>query len=358
MSKKRKHMDGDDETEQPEKVRVVEKDDKTSRGKSRQDKSERRSKKKEKKLKQSQASGRTNGIVNNPTELLLIATGEGTDNLAGGEDFVSLTVGDEPPKPLQKKEKSKKKSKEVQKPEEVPTNSDNATDGPQKPHHAPTNATDTPSTTTQKVKNKRKAAQNKFILFIGNLPYTTTKETLTAHFASLQPFVLRHSTDRKTGLSKGFAFLEFESYDRMKTCLKLYHHSMFDPDAAPDTDKADAKNVTKKPKEQQTDEAELGPKAAKKKAGKNARRINVELTAGGGGTKSEARKSRIEIKNKKLAEQRDRRFAREMEEKNKMAEEKRLRGPATGVNADEGEGKEKDGGKGNIHPSRLKRMRV
>jgi nucleolar protein 6 len=28
--------------------------------------------------------------------------------------------------------------------------------------------------------------------------------------------------------SKGYAFLEFDGYDHMKTCLKLFHHSMFD----------------------------------------------------------------------------------------------------------------------------------
>lgn len=27
---------------------------------------------------------------------------------------------------------------------------------------------------------------------------------------------------------RGFGFIEFDHYDRMKTCLKLYHHSMFD----------------------------------------------------------------------------------------------------------------------------------
>lgn len=28
--------------------------------------------------------------------------------------------------------------------------------------------------------------------------------------------------------SKGYAFLEFDGYDHMKTCLKLFHHSNFD----------------------------------------------------------------------------------------------------------------------------------
>lgn len=33
--------------------------------------------------------------------------------------------------------------------------------------------------------------------------------------------------------ARGFAFLEFEAYDRMKTCLKLYHHSSFDDGKSP-----------------------------------------------------------------------------------------------------------------------------
>jgi nucleolar protein 6 len=33
--------------------------------------------------------------------------------------------------------------------------------------------------------------------------------------------------------SKGIAFVEFEGYDHMKTCLKLFHHSMFDDGLSP-----------------------------------------------------------------------------------------------------------------------------
>lgn len=33
--------------------------------------------------------------------------------------------------------------------------------------------------------------------------------------------------------SKGYAFLEFDGYDHMKTCLKLFHHSMFDDGISP-----------------------------------------------------------------------------------------------------------------------------
>ena len=67
----------------------------------------------------------------------------------------------------------------------------------------------------------------------GNLPYTSTTESLSKHFAKVQPISIRHRTNRGSGTSKGFAFLEFAAYDRMKTCLKLYHHSMLDDGQSP-----------------------------------------------------------------------------------------------------------------------------
>ena len=69
--------------------------------------------------------------------------------------------------------------------------------------------------------------------FPGNLPYTARDASIAAHFAKVQPTSIRHRTNRETGKSKGFAFLEFAAYDRMKTCLKLYHHSTFDDGESP-----------------------------------------------------------------------------------------------------------------------------
>lgn len=72
------------------------------------------------------------------------------------------------------------------------------------------------------LKNKR------VLLIAGNLPFTTTVDSITRHFDKVKPISIRHSTVKDTAKSKGFAFLEFDKYDRMKTCLKLYHHSSFD----------------------------------------------------------------------------------------------------------------------------------
>ncbi len=50
-------------------------------------------------------------------------------------------------------------------------------------------------------------AQN---LFIGNLAYATTDDTLKAHFAAIgEVSSARVVTDRETGRSRGFGFVEF-----------------------------------------------------------------------------------------------------------------------------------------------------
>lgn len=67
------------------------------------------------------------------------------------------------------------------------------------------------------------------IICVGNLPYNATTEAIQAHFSSVNPISIRHRTHKEDpSRSKGFAFLEFDGYERMKTCLKNFHHSRFD----------------------------------------------------------------------------------------------------------------------------------
>lgn len=55
------------------------------------------------------------------------------------------------------------------------------------------------------------ASQN---LFIGSLAYATTDDSLKAHFAQIGPVAsARVITDRDSGKSKGFGFVEFENDD-------------------------------------------------------------------------------------------------------------------------------------------------
>ncbi|KAG9228246.1 hypothetical protein BJ875DRAFT_500883 [Amylocarpus encephaloides] len=140
----------------------------------------------------------------------------------------------------------------------------------------------------------------RFIVFIGNLPFTATTASITSHFSTVHPQSVRHLTQKDDPRkSKGCAFVEFEGYDHMKTCLKLFHHSMFDDGvSAP-------------------------------------RRINVELTAGGGGNTKD-RRTKIQDKNTKLNEERVRR----------LQEEEKAKWEKAGQPVDES----------GIHPSRRARV--
>ncbi|KAI4275263.1 MAG: hypothetical protein LQ337_003363 [Flavoplaca oasis] len=112
---------------------------------------------------------------------------------------------------------------------------------------------------------------HRFIVFVGNLPYSATNASIQEHFAKLRPTSVRHLHDKTSGKSKGYAFLEFKRYDRLKTCLRTFHQSKFDDGISP------------------------------------PRLLNVELTAGGGGSKSKDRRLKLKVKNDKLRQERERR---------------------------------------------------
>ncbi|KAM6524016.1 hypothetical protein FSOLCH5_004623 [Fusarium solani] len=116
---------------------------------------------------------------------------------------------------------------------------------------------------------------DRHIVFVGNLPFTATADTIQAHFASLSPIHVRCMSDPADSKPcRGFAFVEFAKVWHMRTCLDKFHHSMFEDGVSP------------------------------------ARRINVELTAGGGG-KTKRRQEKIQEKNRKLDENRTKRIQRE-----------------------------------------------
>lgn len=67
------------------------------------------------------------------------------------------------------------------------------------------------------------------MLYVGNLPFTATGESIRKHFAAIHPKSIRHLTKKdEPTKSRGCAFVEFEGYDHMKSCLKSFHHSLFD----------------------------------------------------------------------------------------------------------------------------------
>ncbi|KAI0322167.1 hypothetical protein OF83DRAFT_1167828 [Amylostereum chailletii] len=108
----------------------------------------------------------------------------------------------------------------------------------------------------------------RLILFVGNLKYTTSREAIQTHFAACDPPPsIRLLTPKPTrpgatvAKSKGCAFLEFTVKSALQQALKLHQSEI------------------------------------------EGRRINVELTAGGGG-KSENRLTKLKGRNKELNTQR------------------------------------------------------
>ncbi|KAL8894612.1 MAG: hypothetical protein Q9207_008455 [Kuettlingeria erythrocarpa] len=152
----------------------------------------------------------------------------------------------------------------------------------------------------------------RFVVFIGNLPFTATDESIQRHFACLKPTSIRHRYEKANGKSRGFAFLEFHNYDHMKTCLRRFHQSAFDDGISP------------------------------------ARNLNVELTAGGGGCKSKDRRTKLKAKNERLRQERQRRTLDQDTSKEDRTESHKDGNTSQAVTASKDEG--------DIHPSRRARM--
>lgn len=137
----------------------------------------------------------------------------------------------------------------------------------------------------------------RFILFVGNLPYSVNETELVAHFKNANPDRIRLRSD------KGIAFLEFDNDTKeiqlkMELALRMHHSTLRD------------------------------------------RKINVELTVGGGGS-SESRMDKLKKKNEKLLEQRKERIKTELTTKTKT---KTTHNDETNNGNDNSE----------IHPSRMK----
>ncbi|KAI9060551.1 hypothetical protein FKP32DRAFT_1655868 [Trametes sanguinea] len=131
----------------------------------------------------------------------------------------------------------------------------------------------------------KKDVKRRYILFVGNLKYTTTKEAVQQHFSKCDPPpTVRLMTpkpsanSRPTAKSKGFAFVEFAHKNALQQGLKLHQTEL------------------------------------------EGRKINVELTAGGGG-KSEQRLEKVKKRNKELHEQRKKHLLKQKSGKKKAGGE-------------------------------------
>ncbi|KAJ2855304.1 hypothetical protein J3B02_002236, partial [Coemansia erecta] len=117
----------------------------------------------------------------------------------------------------------------------------------------------------QKFEKKTDGAGNpvRFMTFVGNIPFRATAEDLKKHMQSANPVSVRLITNKETGKSRGFAFMDFGSASDLKRALKFHHSRMGD------------------------------------------KKINVELTAGGGGN-SENRREKIKRRREDLEKERKR----------------------------------------------------
>ncbi len=61
-------------------------------------------------------------------------------------------------------------------------------------------------------------------LFVGSLPFSTTEDELKEHFAQAGTVVsVRIITDRDTGRSKGFGFVEMETDEGGEKAIEMFH---------------------------------------------------------------------------------------------------------------------------------------
>ncbi|KAI0475816.1 hypothetical protein GGR56DRAFT_639732 [Xylariaceae sp. FL0804] len=128
----------------------------------------------------------------------------------------------------------------------------------------------------------------------------------------------------------------------MKTCLATMHHSTLRAGCSSTTKSSTSTNTkssTTHSSSKLKQQRDLVP---------DERRINVELTAGGGGNTAH-RRDKIRVKNERLAEQR----ARRAQEQAKAKAGKKAGGGDKDKKEKE---KEDDGGAGAVHPSRQGRI--
>lgn len=66
-------------------------------------------------------------------------------------------------------------------------------------------------------------------LYVGGLPYRTTQEELEKHFAQAGTVTSAVIiTDRMTGRSKGFGFVEMSTEDEAQKAIDMFHGKDFD----------------------------------------------------------------------------------------------------------------------------------
>ncbi|OTA56846.1 hypothetical protein K449DRAFT_387226 [Hypoxylon sp. EC38] len=320
-SKKRRRLSNDSADEvapgaekKIKKVKKVKKDKKEKK-----DKKSKKSSNKDKDRKRKSTAEEEDVAMTEPAaveEAAPEANGNANDSPAAEAPATTVEVKEEVEKPSKKSKKDKKEKKKDKKKSSKPSADEQPTAQDEEPAAT---AAEAEEVDPSEQPNGKKAPR--FIVFVGNLPYSATVAQITSHFSSVHPTSVRLLHNPQTKKSRGIAFVEFGRYDHMKACLKTLHHSTF-----------------------------TCPSANGK--GIEERKINVELTAGGGGN-TEHRKEKIKAKNAKLNEERARRAQEEIKAKAEKEREKLEKGAKNGGDAAK---EEKTGGgmEDAIHPSRRK----
>lgn len=199
-SKKKGAADDDDDAEKPKKQK---REDKYKR-----EKESRRERKERKK-----------DLLNLPGDEEEV---EGADADEAKEEKPEAVNGEK----KDKKEKKSKKEKKQKQAKEEDAAADESKTAEQQPETNGADAIDLDADAAEK--------QDRHIVFVGNLPYTATAASISAHFASLSPIAVRclkNKGDDKP--CRGIAFVEFGKVWHMRTCLDKFHHSMFNDGVSP-----------------------------------------------------------------------------------------------------------------------------
>lgn len=143
----------------------------------------------------------------------------------------------EPKKEKKEKKKEKKSTDEANgetKPKDEQAKKEKKDKKKKSKDKTPTDAEDAPPAATENGEaaegDENETGKNsRYIVFVGNLPFTATAETIKAHFISLKPIsvrCLKNKDDDKP--CRGIAFVEFGNVWTMRTCLDKFHHTEFE----------------------------------------------------------------------------------------------------------------------------------
>ena len=147
------------------------------------------------------------------------------------------------PNKAAKKEKKDKKEKKSAKKSNIAKSEEATGDATEEKqtNGAADSTTDEAAAATKSQKNKKNKAEDgtvaaegkkpkaaRFIVFVGNLPYTANASTIRQHFATVKPNAVRClNKDGQENTCRGFAFIEFTDPTNMRNCLDKMHHSTF-----------------------------------------------------------------------------------------------------------------------------------